>query len=87
MYATNGVFYLGIDPSGATRCVAFCNHSGEDQISYDYLILLDQRYNKCLYSVCLEVNYHTSVTGENEEVDKLENQLLTFAKSNMKEYY
>ena len=33
--ATNGVFYLSIDPSEAMKYVAFCNHSGEDQISSD----------------------------------------------------
>ena len=52
LYATNGVFYLSIDPSEAMKCVTFHNHSGEDQISCDYLILLHQRYNKYLNSVC-----------------------------------
>ena len=47
------------------KCVAFHNHSGEYQISHDYLILLAQRCNKYLNSVCSEVNYCTSVTGEN----------------------
>ena len=49
--------------------------------------LLDQRYNKYLYSVSSEVNYCTSVTGEDERVDTLENQLLTCVKSIVKEYY
>ena len=31
-------------------------------------------------------HYYTSVTGENEKVDTLENQLLTFVKSIVKEY-
>ena len=56
--------------------VAFHNHSGEDQISHDYLILLDQRYNIYLTSICSEVSYCTSVTGENWKVGTLENQLL-----------
>ena len=56
---------------------AFHNHSGGDQISHDYLILLDQRYNKYLNSICSEVDYYASVTGKNEKVDILENQLLT----------
>ena len=63
-YATNGVFYLKVDLLEAMKCVAFCNHSGEDEISCDYLIQLDQRYNKYLHNVCSEVNYCTSVTGE-----------------------
>ena len=33
------------------------------------------------------LNYYTSVTGENEKVNILENQLLTFVKSIVKEYY
>ena len=69
------------------KCVAFCNCSGEDQISHDNLMLLDQRYNKYLNSVCSEVNYCTSVTGENQNVDTLENQSLTFVKSIGKDYY
>ena len=67
--------------------VAFPNHSGEEQIRCDYLTLLDQRYNKYLNSVCSEVNYYTSVTCENEKVDTLENQLFSFVKSIIKEYY
>ena len=67
--------------------VAFCILTGEDQISHDYLTLLDQIYNKYLNSVCSEVNFYISVTGENEKVDILENQLLTFVKSIVKEYY
>ena len=63
------------------KCVAFHNHSGEDQISSDYLKLLDQRYNKYLNSVWSEVNFCTSVIGENEKVHTLENQLLTFVMS------
>ena len=62
--ATSRVFYLSINPPEAMKHVAFCNCSGKDQISHDYLILLDQRYNKYLNSVCSEVNYCTSVTGE-----------------------
>ena len=69
------------------KCAAFHNHSGEDQISHDYIILLDQGYNKYQNSVCSEVHYYTSVIGENEKVDTLENQLLTFVKSIVKEYY
>ena len=69
------------------KCVAFCNCSGEDQIRCNYLTLLHQRHNKYLNSVCSEVNYHTRFTGENEKVDILENQLLTFGKSIVKEYY
>ena len=80
-------FYENIDPSEAIKCVAFCNHSGEDQIHCDYLILLDQRYNKYLSNVCSEVICYASVTGENEKVDTLKNQLLTFVKSVVKEYY
>ena len=57
------------------KCVAFHNHPGEDQIICDYPILLDQRYNKYLNSVCSEFNYCNSVTDENERVDMLENQL------------
>ena len=67
--------YLSTDTSEAMRSVAFHNHSGKDQISHDYIILWDQRYNKYLNSVCSEVNYCTSVTRENERVDTLENQL------------
>ena len=78
LYATNGVFYLSIDLSETMKCVAFHYYSGEDQISPDYLMLLDQRYNKSLNGVCSEDNYCTSVTDENEDVDTLENQLLTF---------
>ena len=66
--------------------VAFHNCPGEVQISSDYLKLLDQRYNKYLNSVCAEVNYSTSVKGKEENVDTLENQLLTFVKSIIKEY-
>ena len=58
------------------NCVAFHNCTGEDPISHDYLTLLDERYNKYLKSVC-----------SNENVDTLENQLLTFVKSIVKEYY
>ena len=36
-YATNGVFYLSIGPLEAIEHVSFCNCSGEDQISGDYL--------------------------------------------------
>ena len=86
-YATNGVFYLSIDPSEAMKCVAFHNHLGEDQISQDYFIFLDQRYNKYLSSVCSEVYYCTSITVENEKVQTCENQLLTFVKSIVKEHY
>ena len=60
------------------KCVAFCNCSGKDQISHYYLILLDQRYDKYLNSVCSKVNYCTSLTGENEKVHTPENQLLIF---------
>ena len=67
------------------KCEAFCNCSGEDQISCDCLKLLDQRYNKYLNSVCSEVNYCSSVTGKDEKVGTLENQLLTFAKSTVKD--
>ena len=42
LYATNVVFYLSIDPSEAMKSVAFHNCSGEDQISHDYLILLNE---------------------------------------------
>ena len=49
--------------------VAFHNCSGEDDISHDYLIVLDHRYNKHLNSVCSEVSYCTSVTGGNEKVE------------------
>ena len=66
---------------------AFHNYSGEDQISHDYLILLDQRYNKYLNSICSEVDYYASVTDENEKVGTLENQLLTFIKSTVMEHY
>ena len=69
------------------KCVAFHNHSGEDQISHDYLILLGQRYNKYLNNVCSEVNYWTSVTAENERVHTLENWLVILVKSFVKEYY
>ena len=69
------------------KCGAFCNSSGEDQISCDYLILLDKRYNNSLNNVYSEVNYCTSVTGKTEKVDTLENQLLTFVKSIVKKYY
>ena len=48
------------------KYVAFCSHS-EDQITCDYLTLLDQRYNKYLNTVCSEVYYYTSVTWENEK--------------------
>ena len=64
LYATNGVFYLSIDPSEVMKFVAFCNHLGEDQISCEYLTLLEQMYNKYLNSVCSEANYDTSVAGE-----------------------
>ena len=78
---------ISIDPSEVVKHGVFHNHSGEDQISCVYLILLDQRYNKYWNYVCSEVNYCFSVTGENEKVDTLENQLLTFVKSIVKEYY
>ena len=35
----------------------------------------------------LKVNYYTSLTDENKKVDTLENQLLSFIKSIIKEYY
>ena len=60
---------------------------GEDQIRCDYLILLDQNYNKYLNNISSDISYCTSVTGENEKVDTLENQLLTFVKSIIKKYY
>ena len=41
IYATNGVFYLCIDPSEAMKCVAFWNCSDKDQIICDYQILFD----------------------------------------------
>ena len=84
LYTTNGVFYLSIDPSEVTKCLAFCKHSGEDQTSHDYIILLNHRYNKYLNHECSAVNDCTSVTAEN---DTLGNQLLTFVKSIVKEYY
>ena len=61
---------------------SFCNCSGEYQISCDFLIF-DQRYNKYLNSIFSEVNYFT---GKGENVDTLENQLLTIVKSVVKEY-
>ena len=54
-------------------------------MSHDCLILIDKRHNKYLDSVCSEVHYCTSVTGKGEKVDILENQLLTFVKSVVKE--
>ena len=69
------------------KFVAFCKHSGEDQISHDYLILLDQRCDKYLNNVCSEDHYCTLVMGENEKVDTIKNLLLTYVKSIMKEYY
>ena len=74
-------FYLGIDPSEAMNCEAFCNPSGEDEINSDNFKLLDQRYNKYCNSLYSEVNYCTSLTDKNEKVNTLENQLLTFEKS------
>ena len=41
LYATSGVFYLNFDHSEVKKHIAFHNHSGEAQISFDYLILLD----------------------------------------------
>ena len=64
--------------------IAFHNCSGEDQISHHYLILLDQRYKKHLNNVDCEVIHCTSVTGENEKVGTLKNQLLTIVKSIVK---
>ena len=61
----------------------FIHHSSEDQISCNYLKILDQRYNIHLNSLCSEGNYCPSVTDENEKVDTLENQLLTFVKWNI----
>ena len=69
------------------KYTAFCNHSDEDQISHDYLKLLDQKYNKYLNSVCSEVNYCISVTGKNEKIDTLENHLLNFIRPIVKGYY
>ena len=69
------------------KCVAFFNCSGKDQISCDYFKLLDQRCNKYLSSVCSKIHNCTSVIGKHEKVDTLENQLLTFVKSIVKEYY
>ena len=39
-------FIQALIPQEAMKCVAFYNHSGEDQISHAYLILLNQRYSK-----------------------------------------
>ena len=45
--ARHEVFYLNIDPSEAMKCVAFHNHSGEDQISHGYYVkLLGQKYQQ-----------------------------------------
>ena len=65
------------------KCVAFCNCSGKHQISNDCFILFDQRYKRYLNSVWSKVNFCISDTGENKELDTLENQLLTFVKSIM----
>ena len=73
--------YFSIYPSEAMKCVAFHNCSLEnDDLIGGYLKLLDQTYNRYLNSVCSELNYCTLVTCENEKVDTLENQLLTFVK-------
>ena len=88
LYATDGVFCLGIDPSKAMKCITTRNRLGEDQITQDYLELLNWEYSKYVDAANTEVPCCTVVALEEGEIldkeESYENKLLTFIKSMVK---
>ena len=90
LFATDGVFYLGIYPSDAMKCITTHNRLGEDQITHDYLELLNWEYSKYVDVVNTEVPCYTVVALEEGEIldkeESYENHLLTFIKSILKDF-
>ena len=89
MFATNGVFYLDTGTLEALSYVRSNNRSCKDQITCNYLKLLDLQYSKDVTNVLSEIPYYTAVSKEEREISDtgtLENQLLRFVKSIVVDY-
>ena len=48
LFATDGVFYLVTEPAEALERVSYRSHSGQEQITFNYMNNLDTSCNKIL---------------------------------------
>ena len=74
------MFYLSTEPAGALERVSCRSHSGEEQITFNYMNDLDIGYNKYLDSVLSEINYCTIASGEDSPEEHLMNYIRTVVK-------
>ena len=77
LFATNGVFYLATKPAKALERISCRSHSGEEQITFNYMNDLDAGYNRYLDSVLLEINYCTITSEEDSPKEHLMNYIRT----------
>ena len=80
MFATDGVFYLATKPAEALERVSCRSHSGEEQITLNYMNDLDTGYNRYLDSVLSEINYCTIKSEEDFPEEHLINYIRTVVK-------
>ena len=80
LFATDGVFNLATAPAEALVRISCRSHSGEEQITFNYMNDLDAGYNRYLESVLSEINYCTITSEEDSPEEHLMNYERTFVK-------
>ena len=72
---TDGVFYLATELAEALERASCRSHSGEVQITFNYMNDLDTGYNRYLDSVFSEINYCTITSEEDSPEEHLMNYI------------
>ena len=80
LFVSDGVFYLATEPAEALEKVSCRSHSGEEQITLNYMNDLDTGYNRYLDSVLSEINYCTITSEEGSPGENLMNYIRTVVK-------
>ena len=76
------MFYLATEPAEALERISCRSHSGEEQITFNYMNDLDAGYNRYLDSVLSEINYCTITSEE----DSPEEHLMNYVRTAVKDY-
>ena len=82
LFTIDGVFYLATDPVEALERVSCTSHSGEGQITFNYMNDSDTGYNRYLDSVLSEIDYCTITSEE----DSPEEHLMNYIRTAVKDY-
>ena len=73
LFATDGVLYIATEPAEALERISCRGHSGEEQITFNYMNNLDVGYDRYLDSILSEMNYCTKTSEEDSPEDHLMN--------------